>query len=565
MKLILLSKALEIAETPNTENTQIHVFTQFFIHKNATRNEEIRYCLKQNHDNPWVAQIHLLNERIYTDEEMGLASSHKVHQEVIGKRLSFQSVFQYIREQKLTGYFVLLNADIFLDASIQLVLASTMHQKKQVLALLRYEFNPTTAPVDKAPLFGPRFDSQDTWIMHSNHPLKMGQEKLFGFDFGRPGCDNKFVYLMRVLGYEVINDPNTIRTFHFHRSIMRDYFGKEVIPPPWGAVVPYGVNTLAIPPSLGINIMEVCKTSQGFQTMMFDDHVFLYNYVTEKLAAGKPFIIPRVAGIENNFAVFARIKQQMGGGARPDLDQYFNQVGPAMKTNAGVLLTTGASIMKYSELYLKAFENCDIYSGWEVQGDVYKHIAQSYEFIRNTYVSKRGFWAFALDIFHYIYDPYAWTKALRGHRILIISPFVDSIRERVPKRSKLYDGVDLFPGCMFEYIVPPMTQAGEPAREFDVELANFYKRLDELKDKYDVALVSCGGYGNLVCNYIFENHQKSAIYVGGVLQMYFGVLGGRWLKERADVVRLFLNEHWGRPKTTERPRNSESIEGGCYW
>ena len=86
-----------------------------------------------------------------------------------------------------------------------------------------------------------------------------------------------------------------------------------------------------------------------------------------------------------------------------------------------------------------------------------------------------------------------------------------------------------------------------------------------LKDSYDVALVSCGGYGNLVCNYIFEKHRKSAVYVGGVLQMYFGVLGNRWLKERPDVVRLFLNEHWSRPKTTERPRNSDSIEGGCYW
>jgi hypothetical protein len=118
---------------------------------------------------------------------------------------------------------------------------------------------------------------------------------------------------------------------------------------------------------------------------------------------------------------------------------------------------------------------------------------------------------------------------------------------------------------MFEYIVPPMTQAGDPAREFDVELADFYRRLDQLKDKYDIALVSCGGYGNLVCNYIFETHRKSAVYVGGVLQMYFGVLGGRWLKDRADVVRLFLNEHCARTKLTERPKDCDAVESGCYW
>lgn len=561
MKAIFLSKGLEVADAPNTVDNEIHIFTQFFVHKNASRNEELRHCMKQNHDNPHVAHIHLLNERIYTPEEMGLCSVHKVHQEVIGKRLSFQSVFEYIREKKLKGYFVLVNADIFLDDTLKYLWATTLHEKKQFLALLRYEYT-TVKGTQGAPLFGPRFDSQDTWIFHSNFALKMNQEKLFGFDFGRPGCDNKIVYLMRMLGYEMFNDPKTIRTYHYHRSIMRDYFGKDVVPQPWGALVPAGVNVMAIPPSLGINIVDVCRTTQGFQQVMFDDHRPLYDYIEGKLSKGQPFVIPRIAGIENNFAVFARLKQQTN---KPDFDGYFNQVGPAMKNNAGVLLTTWASIVKYSDMYLKAFENCDMYSGWEVQGDVFKHIAQSHEFIRTNYPSKSIFWAFALDIFHYVYDEKAWTKSLRGKRVLIVSPFEESIRERVPKRALLYDGVDLFPDCKFEYIKPPMTQAGEGSREFDVELAEFCQRLDALKDKYDVALVSCGGYGNLVCNYIFENHQKSAIYVGGVLQMYFGVLGGRWLKERADVVRMFLNEHWSRPKVSERPKNCDSIEHACYW
>jgi hypothetical protein len=81
---------------------------------------------------------------------------------------------------------------------------------------------------------------------------------------------------------------------------------------------------------------------------------------------------------------------------------------------------------------------------------------------------------------------------------------------------------------------------------------------------YDVALVSCGGYGNLVCNYIFDSG-KSAIYVGGVLQMYFGILGGRWLQDEPDIIRLFLNENWTRPKEHERPEGYKTIENGCYW
>ena len=82
---------------------------------------------------------------------------------------------------------------------------------------------------------------------------------------------------------------------------------------------------------------------------------------------------------------------------------------------------------------------------------------------------------------------------------------------------------------------------------------------------FDVALCSCGGYGNPVCSFIYSQLGKSAIYVGGVLQMYFGIYGARWLRERKDVLLLFMNEHWSRPSEAERPISSQSIENNCYW
>ena len=89
--------------------------------------------------------------------------------------------------------------------------------------------------------------------------------------------------------------------------------------------------------------------------------------------------------------------------------------------------------------------------------------------------------------------------------------------------------------------------------------------IDILKPlEYDVALVSCGGYGNLVCDAIYQQG-KSAIYVGGVLQMYFGILGNRWIIERPDIVKLFLNECWSRPKVEERPNGHHMVEKSCYW
>ena len=111
---------------------------------------------------------------------------------------------------------------------------------------------------------------------------------------------------------------------------------------------------------------------------------------------------------------------------------------------------------------------------------------------------------------------------------------------------------------------PPQTQGVEESRDFEVELTEFCARLDAIKDTYDVALVSCGGYGNLVCDHIYQSG-RSAVYVGGVLQMYFGILGSRWLKNCPDIVRMYLNEHWKRPKNSEKPKNYKGVEGACYW
>jgi hypothetical protein len=58
--------------------------------------------------------------------------------------------------------------------------------------------------------------------------------------------------------------------------------------------------------------------------------------------------------------------------------------------------------------------------------------------------------------------------------------------------------------------------------EWDRELDIFCQKLDNCLNGCDVALVSAGGYGNLICNEIYKRG-VSSVYVGGVLQMYFGI------------------------------------------
>jgi len=73
-------------------------------------------------------------------------------------------------------------------------------------------------------------------------------------------------------------------------------------------------------------------------------------------------------------------------------------------------------------------------------------------------------------------------------------------------------------------------------------------------------LVSAGCYGLPLCDAI-KNDGKKAIYVGGLLQLLFGLRGKRWDKRKE--LDKFYNDYWKYP--TEKPKNGELVEGGCYW
>ena len=578
--------------TKNRCTDLVYLFSQFFVHKDEKRNDEIRYCLQQNVNNSYIKEIILLNEREYSDEELGVTSS-KIRQVVTGKRLMFSHVFEYVLQEKLQGYVAIINIDIFFTPQLNRLQMSDIHEEKKAYALLRHEYRGQD-DLKKASLFGSqmsilenmkeqhkeaydsvingvnvtkdffiqgaRADSWDAWIVHTNFMITGQENKAFNFRLGQVGCDNKMIYLLKIIGYEIYNDPLWLPIYHYHTEQKRDYTRDDRLPDPYGLYIPARTDITRTPGSLGVEIQNVLQTTNQLGHLHFsNDNTRFGKFIKEKLDNEQPFIIPRIAGEENNFAFFTRM---MVEGKIPQNEQTFQLLRyHILKNNAGVNMTSFESAKKYSDAYFKAFEHCELYSVWEPWGAVYRAIQLSHDYVTTTF-QKEKVWAFAFDVYHYLHDP--WTWALRGKRLLIISPFEDSMKEKLSKRKEIY-GVDLFPECEFVFIKPPQTQGTQESREFDIELRDFYTRLDEVKDDFDVALCSCGGYGNLVCDYIYSEMNKSAIYVGGVLQMYFGIYGSRWIRERQDILRIHLNEHWSRPTNDEKPKDFQKVEGSCYW
>ena len=83
--------------------------------------------------------------------------------------------------------------------------------------------------------------------------------------------------------------------------------------------------------------------------------------------------------------------------------------------------------------------------------------------------------------------------------------------------------------------------------------------------KFDIALLGCGAYGHMLTHKIHSELKKDAIYIGGPITNFFGILSTRELNHGMgkDIV---LNEYWITTiPESFRPSNYKYIEDGCYW
>lgn len=81
-----------------------------------------------------------------------------------------------------------------------------------------------------------------------------------------------------------------------------------------------------------------------------------------------------------------------------------------------------------------------------------------------------------------------------------------------------------------------------------------------LESDAKIYFLACGCYGIPLCNDL-KKAGKKAVYVGGFLQLLFGLKGKRW--DDRELVNQYYNKHWKYP--SKKPKNAELVEGACYW
>jgi len=190
--------------------------SQFYEPAHPSRARELRECLNRNTLCPYIDHILLL-----TEQEVTLPTSEKIIVHPFGKRATYADTFQLALDRIPKGQGAILlfsNSDIWFDSTLRNLWSINL-QDRVCLSLLRWESETT--------IFGPRPDSQDTWIL-GRDTFSLDQTP-FQFQYGVPGCDNIVSFELMKQKYLIVNPAYTIKTYHNHASSIRSYHARDDI------------------------------------------------------------------------------------------------------------------------------------------------------------------------------------------------------------------------------------------------------------------------------------------------------------------------------------------------
>jgi len=155
-----------------------------------------------------------------------------------------------------------------------------------------------------------------------------------------------------------------------------------------------------------------------------------------------------------------------------------------------------------------------------------------------------------------------WHYSLRDKKVLVVSSAEKSFNHQAKVYDKIWPGAEL---GGFEFVKVPESEllSGEGLES----PLDWKHKLNLVTDKiaekqFDFAMVGCGGIGLMVIDFIKNRMKKSCTYLGGSLQLFFGIRGKRWEDANWD---FYNGPYWICPFEEDIPKNFKNLENGCYW
>lgn len=269
--------------------------------------------------------------------------------------------------------------------------------------------------------------------------------------------------------------------------------------------------------------------------------------ICEMLKSNDPFMIARFGYTEAGILTY----YLKSNGQNPHYNRKY--MNSAFK-NAGIFPYGEETLNVFCKEMCDSFSSVDSLASWRVP---------MFDYLENKCTNLKWYGEFGmLESFWAKEAP--WTEGLAGKNVLVVHPFVESIKSQYARRELLFEDSRILPEFNLITYKAVQTVAGNRDERFDCWIQALEYMADEIsKVDFDVAIIGCGAYGFPLAARIKRDMNKSAIHMGGATQLLFGITGNRWIGQaQYDAL---VNDYWVRPNKNERVCNMEKVEGGCYW
>lgn len=231
---------------------------------------------------------------------------------------------------------------------------------------------------------------------------------------------------------------------------------------------------------------------------------------------------------------------------------------------SGFYPCTEEALNEFADIMIEATGQIDLLAAWNLRMEEYmlKRLAPNANVTNLKYIEP---W----QIYHDASNIIPWTNYLKGKKVLVVHPFVNSIKFQYENnREKIFSNLGVVEGEFlpkFELICYKSIQSINCVHEdrfptWVDALKHMIKECSQLD--FDIALVGCGAYG-FPLSAELKKIGKCVIHMGGSLQLLFGIKGVRW--DSHPVISKMYNEYWIRPDEIEKAQGFENVEDGCYW
>ncbi len=257
------------------------------------------------------------------------------------------------------------------------------------------------------------------------------------------------------------------------------------------------------------------------------------------------FMLARFGTTEGR-AFFEYLQIQMGH--RKDFSSLTYKI---MQNNAGFFSNSREMLLKWGEMMVELVPECDILATMRFYGEkwIAKNLIKGATLIPNGAVAptKEG-----------------WSDSLEGKRVLVISPFKDTIESQYfNNREKIFPDSNALPKFELKVIKAVQTVADERDDRFETWFDALDYMLEEAKKiDFDIAVIGCGAYGLPLAAKI-KKMGKVALHIGGDVQQLFGMRYQRG--DNNPKIKAKYTDAWVYPLESEKPKGYEKVEGGCYW